>query len=76
MQSEIFIMTKAEIDISPFWAKVILKIISHRLSHRILVMCKGYSEDYKNFTELIWEDDKNLDFYDKETYPQFQLWTL
>ncbi|KKW41640.1 MAG: hypothetical protein UY92_C0015G0052 [Candidatus Magasanikbacteria bacterium GW2011_GWA2_56_11] len=42
--------------------------------HRLLVMCKGYGEDYKNFTELVWQDDKYLDFYDKNSYPKFQLW--
>ena len=62
-----------EITISPFLAKILLRFNPFR---RILVMCKGYSEDYVNFTELIWEDDKYLDFYDKETYPKFQLWFL
>ena len=52
---------------------MILKIIPHRFSHSILVMCRGYNGDPENFTELIWEDDKDLDFYDIETYPQFQL---
>lgn len=37
-------------------------------------MCRGYGEDLDNFTELVWEDDKYLDFSDHETYPQFQLW--
>ena len=46
------------------------------LSHRILIMCRGYSEDLGNFTELVWEDDKYLDFYDKETYPEYRLWIL
>lgn len=63
-----------EINLSPFFAKLILRIIPYRLSHRALVMCRGYSEDRENFTELVWEDDKDLDFYDRETYPQFQLW--
>lgn len=39
-----------------------------------MVMCRGYGEDYENLTELVWQDDKNLDFYDRETYPEFQLW--
>ena len=30
----------------------------------------------ENFTELIWEDDKYLDFNDQGTYPQFQLWHI
>ncbi len=28
-------------------------------------MCRGYSEDLENFTELAWSDDKDLDFRDK-----------
>ncbi|MBI2444243.1 MAG: hypothetical protein HYV42_03315 [Candidatus Magasanikbacteria bacterium] len=60
-----------EIPLSPFLAKLILRFNPFS---RLLVMCKGYSEDYKNFTELVWKDDKILDFYDKETYPEFQLW--
>lgn len=65
---------RKEIIVSPFFAKLVLRIIPYRLSHRILVMCRGYSEDIENFTELVWEDDKHLDFYDQETYPEFQLW--
>lgn len=60
-----------EISLSPFFAKLILRLNPFR---RVLVMCKGYSEDYENFTELGWEEDKHLDFYDKEIYPEFQLW--
>mgnify|MGYP001323110107 CR=1 FL=1 len=60
-----------EINISLLAAKIILKINPFT---RIKVMCRGYSEDLKNFTELVWQDDKDLDFSDKESYPQFQLW--
>ena len=62
------------IPLTPLFAKLLLRLISCNLSHRVLVMCRGYSEDDENFTELVWEDDKDLDFYDKETYPEFQLW--
>mgnify|MGYP001587950869 CR=1 FL=1 len=60
------------IPLSPFLAKLILCVNPFR--RRVLVMCKGYDEDYDNFTELVWEDDKNLDFYDRESYSEFQLW--
>ncbi len=43
---------------------------------RLKVMCRGYSEDFVDFTELVWQDDKNLDFADHESYPQFQLWYI
>jgi hypothetical protein len=63
-----------ELTISPFWTKLILRLIPYRISHRIFVMCCGYNEDFENFTELVWSGDKHLDFYDRETYPEFQLW--
>lgn len=61
------------VTINPFLAKTILRFNPFR---KILVVCKGYNEDYENFTELVWEDDKYLDWYDYETYPQFQLWIM
>lgn len=60
-----------EITISPFLAKIFLRFNPF---NRLKVMCRGYNEDFKNFTELVREDDKDLDFYDEKTYPQFQLW--
>lgn len=59
------------INLSPKLAKIILRFNPFV---RLKVMCRGYSEDLKNFTELVWKDDKFLDFDDAETYPQFQLW--
>jgi hypothetical protein len=61
----------AAITLSPFWAKMALRFNPFR---QVIVVCKGYNEDYENFTELIWEDDKDLDFHDKGSYPEFQLW--
>lgn len=61
------------INLSPFWAKIILRLNPFR---RLFVMCKGYSEDYENYTELVWQDDKYLDFYNKNSYPMFQLWLI
>lgn len=59
--------------LSPFLAKLILFV--NPLS-RIIVVCRGYNEDYRNFTELVWVDDKYLDFYDQALYPEFQLWII
>lgn len=61
------------INLSPKLAKIILRINPFT---RLKLMCRGYSEDLENFTELVWKDDKDLDFFDKETYPQFQLWYI
>jgi len=60
-----------EIKLSPFFAKIILRINPF---NRLKIMCLGYNEDFKNFTELVWQDDKYLDFSDKKSYPQFRLW--
>ena len=62
-----------EIKLSPIFAKIILR---SNPSNRFKVMCRGYSEDLENFTELVWEDDEYLDFADQESYPQFQLWYI
>ncbi len=59
------------INLSPQFAKIVLRFNPFI---RLKVMCRGYNEDLENFTELVWQDDKNLDFDDRETYPQFQLW--
>jgi len=39
-----------------------------------IVVCRGYNDDDINFTELVWEDDCILDFLDKQSYPEFQIW--
>jgi hypothetical protein len=59
------------INLTPELAKIVLQFNPFT---RLKVMCREYSEDLTNFTELVWEDDKNLEFNDRETYPQFQLW--
>lgn len=67
------IFFRLEMTIPPIVAKFILRF---NRQHRLLVMCKGYNDDYENYTELVWDDDKYLDFYDKKTYPEFQLWII
>ena len=60
------------VNLTPSLAKFILRFNPFS---RFIVVWRGYSEDLENFTELVWEDDKNLNFYDREIYPEFQLWT-
>jgi hypothetical protein len=62
-----------QIPISPFLAKIILRFNPF---DRLKVMCLGYGEDFEQFTELVWEDDKDLDFTDQESYPKFELWYI
>lgn len=73
-----------DFNISPFLARLLLRftdqcndlLIRMETHCLVFVMCLGYSEDYENLTELVWEDDKDLEFYDNKTYPQFQLWFI
>ena len=67
----IIALLNMEITLYSFLAKIILRLNPFT---RFKVMCRGYSEDLENFTELVWDDDKHLDFFDRVTYPNFQLW--
>ena len=60
-----------EIQLTPLQTRAILK---HNTSPGILVMCRGYNGEDDQFTELVWEDDADLDFEDQASYPEFQLW--
>lgn len=48
--------------------------LQNKNPRRYLVMCRGYNADDENFTELVWEDDKGLNFCSKQDYPDFQIW--
>ncbi len=65
-------MNTFAIKIPPLIAKLILWI--NPFTRRALVMCRGYGDDDTSFTELVWPDDRNLDFFNKADYPEFQLW--
>lgn len=69
---KLYISSKSvELPIPRTLAHILLRI---NRSNRILIMCRGYNEDYDNLTELVWEDDRMLDFQDRDSYPEFQLW--
>lgn len=38
-----------------------------------ILVCKGYNEDYDNYTGLYWNEDKDLDTNDN-SYEDFQIW--
>lgn len=67
-------MTTVAITVPPFLAKWALFL--NPFHRRILVVCQGYGEDsdYGEFTELVWEDDKYLSFYDAHDHGDFQIW--
>lgn len=39
--------------------------------NNFVLVCKGYDNDWKYYTGLYWEDDKNNDFTD---YKDFKVW--
>jgi len=61
------------IILNPLFAKIILRLNPFR---KLIVVCKGYDGDDENYTELVWEDDQYIDFYEKELYFDFELWSL
>lgn len=65
-------MTSFAVSLHPLIAKLILRL--NPCPQKALVMCRGYGEDEANFTELVWADDRNLDFMNRVDYPEFQLW--
>lgn len=60
------------IKVPPIIAKMLLMV--SRWTTLYIVVCRGYNDDDDNYTELVWEDDKELDFYDDVSYPEFQVW--
>ena len=64
----------AEIQIPRFLAKFVLWF-SQFFAERILVLvCKGYGNDYKYYTGLCWDEDHHLDFINDDSYWDFRLW--
>ena len=59
------------IKINRYIAKIFLLMTNPY--QNIIMVCKGYDEDYINYTELVWNDDKYLDFTEL-CYSDFQLW--
>ncbi|MGX7687433.1 hypothetical protein ACWA1C_09740 [Flectobacillus roseus] len=41
---------------------------------KVLLVCKGYGEDYELFTELTWEDDRDLNLKNDTQYEDFRIW--
>lgn len=60
-----------DININPMFTKFILYLT--QFTNKVIVVCKGYNEDYDNYTELVWDDDKDININDYEDY---RLWIL
>ena len=63
-----------EIKVNRFLAKPILFLIKVFNIKRVILVCKGYGDDYELYTELCWEEDKDLDLFRDKVYQNFKLW--
>lgn len=60
-----------EISINKFFVKPLVWLTSSINDNRAIVVCKGYDEDYEQFTGLYWSEDKDADF---SIYKDFKIW--
>ncbi len=63
-----------EIKVSRILVKPILILFNILGIQKIILVCKGYGEDYELFTGLSWEEDKELDFVNDTQYEDFRIW--
>lgn len=62
---------KTEIYIPKILIKVILWFTQFFNDNKLVLVCKGYGDDWDYYTGLYWNEDKNADF---NGYEDFQLW--
>jgi len=63
-----------EINVNRILVKPILFLIKMISCQKIILVCKGYGEDYELYTELSWEEDSELDFKNDTQYQDFRIW--
>jgi hypothetical protein len=61
------------IRIPRIFVKLVLYFTSFFNDNKIILVCKGYNEDYENYTGLYFEEDKEINSFD-DIYEDFQLW--
>ena len=57
--------------IPKFLTKPVLWLSNFFNDNNFVLVCRGYDNDWKNYTGLYWKDDKDNNFVD---YENFQLW--
>lgn len=63
-----------EIKINRLFAKPILFTLNLFHCKKVLLVCKGYGDDFEYYTELSWEEDKELNLFNDKTYQDFRVW--
>ncbi len=59
------------INIPPKYVRFFLWLSQIFPEKYLLLVCKGYDDDWENYTGLYWADDKDLEI---EWYEDYQLW--
>ena len=63
-----------EIIIPRECAKFFLSLANFFRDANMVLVCKGYGDDYELYTGLDWHEDKELDLVRDESYEDFRLW--
>lgn len=61
------------LKIPKFLVKPVLFITNFFNDNKIILVCKGYNEDYENYIGLYWDEDKDMDLSDN-VYEDFRIW--
>ena len=60
-----------ELRIPEFIVKLVLWVTQHVPEKFFIVVCKGYGDDWDDYTGLNWNEDKDNDL---NTYKDFRIW--
>ena len=61
------------LKIPRYFAKPVLYLTNFFNDNKVILVCKGYDNDFDNHTGLYWDEDKDTDFSD-DVYEDFQIW--
>lgn len=68
------VLTYSEDVIIPrLFVKSLLWLTQFFEDKNLLVVCKGYGDDYELYTGLYWTEDKDINFFER-CYEDFRLW--
>ena len=62
-----------KVNIPRILVKGVLIFTKYFDDNKMVLVCKGYNDDYVNYTGLYWDEDRDMDVRDGE-YEDFQLW--
>ena len=63
-----------EIKIPRLLSKIVLWTTSFANDNYLVLVCKGYGDDYENYTGLYWDEDRAIDLIRDAVYEDFRLW--